>query len=78
MIFHENRLLSDDSHVHVISYLIFVENWGKCDKICRLLQSGWALSGLKLGIPINTKSTSIQCIRKCRLFISSAAHLVEV
>ena len=32
MIFHENRLLADDSHV--ISYLIFVENWKKscsCD-----------------------------------------------
>ena len=27
MIFHENRLLADDSHV--ISYLIFVENWEK-------------------------------------------------
>ena len=27
MIFHENRLLADDSHV--IPYLIFVENWGK-------------------------------------------------
>ena len=27
MIFHENRLLADDSHV--ISYLIFVENLGK-------------------------------------------------
>ena len=27
MIFHENRLLADDSHV--ISYLIFVGNWGK-------------------------------------------------
>ena len=27
MIFHENRLLADDSHV--ISYLIFVENRGK-------------------------------------------------
>ena len=25
MIFYENRLLADDSHV--ISYLIFVENW---------------------------------------------------
>ena len=25
MIFHENPLLADDSHV--ISYLIFVENW---------------------------------------------------
>ena len=27
MIFHENRLLADDSHV--ISYLIFVKNWKK-------------------------------------------------
>ena len=27
MIFHENPLLADDSHV--ISYLIFVENWVK-------------------------------------------------
>ena len=41
MIFHENRLLADDSHV--ISYLIFVENWGNYCKICRLLQSGLAL-----------------------------------
>ena len=30
MIFHENRLLADDSHV--ISYLIFVENWERCLK----------------------------------------------
>ena len=37
MIFHENRLLADDSHVR--SYLIFVENWERCPKICRLLQS---------------------------------------
>ena len=36
MIFRENRLLADDSHV--ISYLIFVENWERCRKICRLLQ----------------------------------------
>ena len=37
MIFHENRLLADDSHE--ISYLIFFENWERCPKICRLLQS---------------------------------------
>ena len=36
MIFHENRLLADDSHV--ISYVIFVEHWERCLKICRLLQ----------------------------------------
>ena len=28
MIFHENRLLADDSHK--ISYLIFFENWERC------------------------------------------------
>ena len=28
MIFHENRLLADDSHV--TSYFIFVKNWEKC------------------------------------------------
>ena len=37
MVFHENRQLADDSHV--ISYLIFVENWERCCKICPLLQS---------------------------------------
>ena len=37
MIFHENRLLADDSHE--LSYLIHFENWEKCRKICRLLQS---------------------------------------
>ena len=30
LIFHENRLLADDSHV--ISYLIFVENWERCSQ----------------------------------------------
>ena len=34
--FHENRLLADDSHE--ISYLIFDENQERCCKICRLLQ----------------------------------------
>ena len=37
MIFHENRQLADGSHE--ISYLIFFENWERCLKICRLLQS---------------------------------------
>ena len=37
IIFHENRMLADDSHV--ISYLIFVKNSEKCHKICCLLQS---------------------------------------
>ena len=34
MIFHENRLLTDDSHV--MSYLIFVENWERYPKMFRL------------------------------------------
>ena len=36
MIFYENRLLADDSRI--LSYLIFVENWERSHKICRLLQ----------------------------------------
>ena len=31
MLFHENRLLADDSHV--ISYHIFVENWEKSQNL---------------------------------------------
>ena len=31
MIFHENRLLADDSHV--ISFLIFVENWERSQNL---------------------------------------------
>ena len=41
MIFCENRLLADDSHV--ISYRNFVENWEGCLKICHLLQLFLAL-----------------------------------
>ena len=33
MIFHENLLLADNSHV--ISYFIFVQNWERCHKILR-------------------------------------------
>ena len=36
MIFHENRLLADNSHE--ISYLIFFENLESYFEICRLLQ----------------------------------------
>ena len=45
MLFHENRLLADDSHE--ISLLIFFENWVRFCKICRLLQLWLALKGLK-------------------------------
>ena len=47
MIFHENRLLADDSHE--TSYLIFVENWERRHEICRLrspdrhFKKGWAV-----------------------------------
>ena len=37
MIFHEIRLLADDSHV--ISYLIFVENWERCRKLGKMSQN---------------------------------------
>ena len=39
--FHENRLMADD--FYEISYLIFFENLERCQKICRLLQSCFAL-----------------------------------
>ena len=39
MIFYENRPLADDSHVHVISCLIFFEKKKIFGKTCRLLQS---------------------------------------
>ena len=32
MIFHENRLLADDSHE--LSFLISFEHWERCRKIC--------------------------------------------
>ena len=41
MIFHENCLLAGNSHI--ISNLIFVENWERCPKICHLLQFRLAL-----------------------------------
>ena len=47
MIFHENHLLADDSHV--ISYLIFVENWEWCHKMCRLLQSYVSSAAVVIG-----------------------------
>ena len=37
MVFHENRLLADDSHV--ISYLIFVKNWERRLKMSQNLSS---------------------------------------
>ena len=36
MIFHENRLLADDSHE--VCYLIFLEKWERCCENCCLLQ----------------------------------------
>ena len=48
MIFHENRLLADDSHV--ISYLIFVENWEKCRK--NLSSAAVVIGALKVRLGI--------------------------
>ena len=46
MIFHENRLLADDSHV--ISYLIFVENWENVANFVVCCSRDLALYGLML------------------------------
>ena len=39
MIYYENCLPADNSHE--ISYLIFLENWERCRKMCCLLQYDW-------------------------------------
>ena len=44
MIFHENRLLADDSHV--ISYLIFVETLGKVSQ--KLSSAAVVIDALKV------------------------------
>ena len=43
MIFHENLLLADDSHV--ISYLIFVENWERCQNFFVCCSRDWRFKG---------------------------------
>ena len=48
MIFHENRLLADDSHE--ISHLIFVGNWERCRKICSVAV---VIGALKLTLHIS-------------------------
>ena len=53
MIFHENRLLADDSHV--ISFLIFVENW----KMSQNLSSAAVVIG-----PLRVEKEQKQCDRK--------------
>ena len=50
MVFHENRLLADDSHE--ISYLIFFENW----EVCRQRTS----DSLNEGLPIKMTRENLQ------------------
>ena len=54
MIFHENRLLTDDSHV--ISYLIYVEN---CGKISQNLSSATVVIGALRVKVVPSKAYSI-------------------
>ena len=57
MIFYENRLLADDSHV--ISYLIFVENWERCLKIVVCCSRGWHFKGkIKIFMSYSSKRDS--------------------
>ena len=44
MIFHENRLLAEDSHE--IPYLIFVENWERCRQ--NLSSAAVVIGGLRV------------------------------
>ena len=43
MIFHENRLLADDSHE--ISYLVFFENWKDVTKFVICCRREWCFKG---------------------------------
>ena len=61
MIFHENRLLADDSHV--ISYLIFVENW---ENVANLSSAAVVIGALKrsfltVNILLETKTNISLC-----------------
>ena len=53
MIFHENRLLADNSHV--ISYLIFVENW----EMSQNLSSAAFVIGFVCFVALRPKSTAM-------------------
>ena len=70
MIFHEKRLLADDSHV--ISYLIFVKNWEKYRKICCLLQSASSINPKTKQFNINLQNIYLEvvetysCISQCK------------
>ena len=58
MLFYENRLLADDSHV--ISYLIFVENGKDVAKFVVCCNHVWALEGLKW-ISMQKNDPNISC-----------------
>ena len=66
MIFHENRLLADDSHV--ISYLIFVEKWEKCRK--NLLSAAVLIGALRVNLNSFLASDSF-----CLLLVTFANSL---
>ena len=59
MIFHENRLLADDSHV--ISYLIFVENW---EDISRFSSAAVVIGALRANIDFWSKFSTALHQRK--------------
>ena len=59
MIFHENRLLADDSNV--ISYIIFVEIWERCDIMSQNLSSAAVVIGA-LRVKFSYRNLSVSVI----------------
>ena len=58
MIFHENRLLADDSHE--ISYHIFVENWERCLK--NLSSAAVVIGALRVNTTLSRVAQSATCL----------------
>ena len=72
MLFHENRLLAEDSHE--ISYLIFVKNW---EKMLQNLSSAAVVIGALRDKIVSFISTSIHryTLSLAFLFVSSYIQL---
>ena len=75
MIFHENRLLTDDSHV--ISYLIFVQKFGKMSQ--NLSSAAFVICALRVNEFAHINTSVLYCIIRWLTFCRacSATSLVQ-
>ena len=81
MIFHENRLLADDSHD--ISYLIFVENWENISKFVVCCSRDWCFKDKIYILSQNYKTThkalyfNIQLVKVIHSIYKALLHIKE-